>query len=81
MDKGGVVVVSRTDFYRTEALRQFHNPSLYRLLVSDLITHHQKILSSTNNDFISSSHIPYSTVHLIFRTLRMPIFYILPQIH
>jgi len=52
-DKGGAVVVWRTDLYRQEAFRQLSNTSFYAKVDKDLTTTNQKLSKKKN---YSGSH-------------------------
>ena len=80
-DKGGVVVVWRTDIYKEEAFRQLSDPTFYLVVYKDLTTHHQKLLKDTINSVISDGSLPQTASNLIRATPRTSHIYFLPMIH
>ena len=57
-DKGGAVVVWRTDLYKQEALRQLSDTNFYCEVEKDLTPHNQKSVKDTVNSFISDGSLP-----------------------
>ena len=55
-DKGGAVVVWRTDLYLQEAFRQLSDKSFYRKVEKDLTPSNQKIVKETVHDLISNKN-------------------------
>ncbi|XP_072438985.1 uncharacterized protein [Chiloscyllium punctatum] len=80
-DKGGAVVVWRTDLYTAEAKRQLEDTSSYCSLDHDPTPHHQTIISQTIQNLITSGDLPPTASNLIVREPRTARFYLLPKIH
>ncbi|XP_062914076.1 uncharacterized protein LOC134351618 [Mobula hypostoma] len=80
-DKGGAVVVCRTDLYLAEAQRQLADTSSYLPLDHDPTKEHQAMVSHTIIDFIHSGNLPSTATNLIVPTPRTSRFYLLPKIH
>ena len=80
-DKGGAVVVWRSDLYREEALRQLSDTSFYAKVEKDLIVNNQKIAKDTIQNFIVKQELPATATNLIITTPRTSCIYFLPKIH
>ena len=76
-DKGGAVVVWRTDLYKQEAFRQLADTKFYAKVNKDLTQANQKIVKDTVNKLILEQKLP-SIAHNLFVTTPKNI-YILPQ--
>ena len=61
-DKGGAVVVWRTDLYKQEAARQLADSKFYVRTEKDLTLDNQKVVKTTINELISNQKLP-STAH------------------
>ena len=57
-DKGGAVVVWRTDLYKQEAFRQFADTKFYAKVNKDLTQANQKIVKGTANKLILNKNCP-----------------------
>ena len=79
-DKGGVLVVWRTDLYQ-KALRQLSDTSFYAKVDKDLISANQQIVKSTINDLVVKQELPATATNLIITTFRTSCIYFLPKIH
>ena len=78
-DKGGAVVVWRSDLYKEEALQQFSDASFYAKVEKDLTSNHQKIVKDTIQNVRVKQELPATATNLIITTPR--IIYFLPKIH
>ena len=83
-DKGGAVVVWRSDLYK-EALRQRSDTSLYAKVEKDLTSNNQKIVKDTIQNLIVKQELPATATNLIMIittcTPRTSSIYFLPKIH
>ncbi|GCC19523.1 hypothetical protein chiPu_0000046 [Chiloscyllium punctatum] len=79
-DKGGAVVVWRTNLYTAEARHQRVDTSSYCPLDHDPTSHHQTIISQTIHNLITSGDLPSTASNLIVPQLRTTRFY-LHKIH
>ena len=80
-DKGGAVVVWRSDLYKEEALRQLSDTSFYAKVEKDLTAHNQKIVKDTIQNLIVKQELPATATNLIITTPRTSCIYFLPKIH
>ncbi|XP_059828595.1 proline-rich protein 36-like [Hypanus sabinus] len=80
-NKGGAVVVWRTDLYLTEAKWQLSDTSSYLPLKQDPTKKHQTIVSRTITALINSGDLPSSAKKLIIPTPPTARFYLLSKIH
>ncbi|XP_072430882.1 uncharacterized protein [Chiloscyllium punctatum] len=80
-DKGGAVVVWRTNLYTAEAKRQLADTSSYCPLDHDPTSHHQTIISQTIHNLITSGDLPSTASNLIFPQPSIARFCLPPKIH
>ena len=80
-DKGGAVVVWRSDLYQQEAFRQLSDKSFYAKVDKDLTLTNQKLVKKTILDFISKQELPATAQNLIITTPRTSRIYFKPKIH
>ena len=80
-DKGGAVVVWRSDLYKEEALRQLSDTSFYAKVEKDLTSNNQKIVKDTIQNLIVKQELPATATNLIITTPRTLCIYVLPKIH
>ena len=80
-DKGGAVVVWRTDLYRQEAFRQLSDTSFYAKVDKDLTSANQKTVKKTIQDLIDKQELPVTAKNLIVTTPRTSHIYFKPKIH
>ena len=80
-DKGGAVVVWRSDLYKEEALRQLSGTSFYAKVEKDLTANNQKIVKDTIQNLIVKQELPATATNLIITTPRTSCIYFLPKIH
>ena len=80
-DKGGAVVVWRTDLYKQEAFRQLADTKLYAKVNKDLTQANQKIVKDTVNKFILEQKLPSTARNLFVTTPKTSTFYLKPKIH
>ena len=80
-DKGGALVVGKTDLYHNEAHRQLNDTSFYRRVDEDLASHHQSIVRTAVHNLISNGDLPQTSLNLLTNTPRTPVIYFLPKIH
>ena len=80
-DKGGAVVVWRTDLYKQEGLRQLSDTNFYCQVGKDLTPDNQKLVKETVNSFISDGSLPSTAKNLVLTTPRTSHVYFLPKIH
>jgi len=80
-EKGGALVVWRTDLYQKEALRQLSDTSFYQKVDKDLTSVNQNTVKNTINELIAKQELPASAKNLIISTPRTSCIYILPKIH
>ena len=57
-DKGGAVVVWRSDLYKKEALRQLSDTSFYAKIPKDLTSKNQKLVKDTIQNLIVNQELP-----------------------
>ena len=57
-DKGGAVVVWRSDLYKEEALRQLSDTSFYAKVEKDLTSNNQKVVKDTIQNLIVKQELP-----------------------
>ena len=69
-DKGGAVVVWRTDLYRQEAFRQLSDTSFYAKVDKDLTSANQKTVKKTIQDLIDKQELLVTAKNLIVTTPR-----------
>ena len=69
-DKGGAVVVWRSDLYQKEALRQLLDTSFYAKIQKDLTSKNQKLVKDTIKNLIVNQELPDTTTNLIINTPR-----------
>ena len=74
-DKGGALVVWKTDLYRNEAHRQLNDTSFYRRVDEDMTSHHQSIVRTTVHNLISNGGLPQTSLNLLTTTPRTPVIY------
>ena len=80
-DKGGAVVVWRSDLYQKEALRQLSDTSFYAKIQKDLTSKNQKLVKDTIQNLIVNQELPDTATNLIINTPRTSCIYFLPKIH
>ena len=80
-DKGGAVVVWRSDLYQKEALRQLSDTSFYAKIPKDLTSKNQKLVKDTIQNLIVNQELPDTATNLIINTPRTSSIYFLPKIH
>ena len=80
-DKGGAVVVWRSDLYKEEALRQLSDTSFYAKVEKDLTSNNQKVVKDTIQNLIVKQELPATATNLIITTPRTSCIYFLPKIH
>ncbi len=80
-DRGGALVVERTDLCRGEAHRQLSDTAFYSRVDRDLTPTHQTTISNTIHTFITNGDLPHTAKNLISITPRTPVMYFLPKIH
>ena len=79
-DKGGAVVVWRSDLYQKEALRQLSDTSFYAKIPKDLTSKNQSLVKDTIQNLIVNQELPDTATNLIINTPRTSCIY-LPKIH
>ena len=79
-DKGGAVVVWRTDLYR-QGLRQLSDTFFYAKVDKDLTSANQKTVKKTIQDLIDKQELPVTAKNLVVATPRAPRIYFKPKIH
>ena len=80
-DKGGAVVVWRSDLYQQEAFRQLSDTSFYAKVDKDLTLTNQKLVKETIQDLISKQDLPVTAKNLIITTPRTSRICFKPKIH
>ena len=80
-DKGGAVVVWRSDLYQQGAFRQLSNNSFYCKVENDLTPSNQKLVKETVHDLISKQELPATAQNLIITTPRTSVISFKPKIH
>ena len=81
-DKGGAVVVWRTDLYRQEAFRQLADTSFYAKVDKDFNSANQKtVKKKTIQYLIDKQELPVTAKNLIVTTPRTSRIYFKPKIH
>ena len=80
-DKGGAVVVWRTDLYKQEAFRQLADTKFYAKVNKDLTQANQKIVKDTVNKLILEQKLPSTARNLFVTTPKTSTFYLKPKIH
>ena len=80
-DKGGAVVVWRSDLYKEEALRQLSDTSFYAKVEKDLTSNNQKVVEDTIQNLMVKQELPATATNLIITTPRTSCIYFLPKIH
>ena len=80
-DKGGAVVVWRTDLYKQEAFRQLAATKFYAKVNKDLTQANQKIVKDTVNKLILQQKLPSTARNLFVTTPKTSTFYLKPKIH
>ena len=80
-DKGGAVVVWRTDLYKQEAFRQLADTKFYAKVNKDLTQANQKIVKDTVNKLILEQKLPSTARNLFLTTPKTSTFYFKPKIH
>ena len=80
-DKGGAVVVWRSDLYQKEALRQLSDTSFYAKIPKDLTSKNQKLVKDTIHNLIVNQELPDTATNLIINTPRTSCIYFLPKIN
>ena len=80
-DKGGAVVVWRSDLYQQEAFRQLSDKSFYAKVDKDLTLTNQKLVKETIQDLISKQELPATAQNLIITTPRTSRIHFKPKIH
>ena len=80
-DKGGAVVVWRTDLYKQEAFRQLADTKFYAKVNKDLIQTNQKIVKDTVNKLTLEQKLPSTARNLFVITPKTSTFYLKPKIH
>ena len=76
-DKGGAVVVWRSDLYQKEALRQLSDTSFYAKIPKDLTSKNQKLVKDTIQNLIVNQELPDTATNLIINTPRTSCIYFL----
>ena len=80
-DKGGAVVVCRSDLYQKEALRQLSDTSFYAKIQKDVTSKNQKLVKDTIQNLIVNQELPDTATTLIIKTPKTSCIYFLPKIH
>ena len=80
-DKGGAVVVWRSDLYQKKALRHLADTSFYAKIPRDLTSKNQKLVKDTIQNLIVNQELPDTATNLIINTPRTSCIYFLPKIH
>ena len=80
-DKGGAVVVWRSDLYQKVALWQLLDTSFYAKIPKDLTSKNQKLVKDTIQNLIVNQELPDTATNLIISTPRTSCIYVLPKIH
>ena len=80
-DKGGAVVVWRTDLYKQEAFRQLADTKFYAKVNKDLTQANQKIVKDTVNKLILEQKLPSTARNLFVTTPKTSTLYLKPKIH
>ena len=80
-DKGGAVVVWRSDLYKEEALRQLSDISFYAKVEKDLTSNNQKIVKDTIQNVIVSKNYRLLLPISSSLPLEPSCIYFLPKIH
>ena len=79
-DKGGAVVVRRTDLYKQEAFRQLDDTKFYAKVNKDLTQANQKIVKDTVNKLILEQKLPSTARNLFVTMPKTSTFYLKPKI-
>ena len=74
-DKGGAVIVWRTDLYKQEAFRQLADTKFYATVNKDLTQANQKIVKDTVNKLILEQKLPSTARNLFVTTPKTFTFY------
>ena len=64
-DRGGAVVVWRSDLYKEEALRQLSDTSFFAKVEKDLTSNNQKVVKDTIQNLIVKQELPATATNLI----------------
>ena len=80
-DKGGAVVVWRTDLYQQEAFRQLSDNSFYCIVEKDFTPSNEKIVKETVHGLISKQELSATAQNLIITTPRTSVIYFKRKIH
>lgn len=80
-DKGGAVVVWRSDLYKDEALRQLSDANFYCEVDKDLTLANQKLVKEAIYSFCADGSLPETANNLILTTPTTSHIYFLPKIH
>ena len=80
-DKGGAVVVWRTNLYKQEAFRQLADTKFYAKVNKDLTQANQKIVKDTVNKLILEQKLLSTARNLFVTTPKTSTFYLKPKIH
>ena len=80
-DKGGAMVVWRTDLYKQETFRQLADTKFYAKVNKDLTQANQKIVKDTVNKLILEQKLPSTARNLFVTTPKTSTFYLKPKIH
>ena len=75
-DKGGVVVVWRSDLYQKEALRQLSDTLFYAKIHKDLTSTNQKLVKNTIQNLIVNQELPDNATNLVINTPRTSCIYL-----
>ena len=74
-DRGGAVVVWRSDLYKEEALRQLSDTSFYAKVEKDLTSNNKKVVKDTIQNLIVKQELPATATNLIITTPRTSCIY------
>ena len=80
-EKGGAIVVWRTDLDKQEAVRQLSDPTFYTQFNKDLTSANQKTVKDTIQELITKQELPITAQTLIITTPRTSLIYFKPKIH
>ena len=78
-DKGGAVVVWRTDLYKQEAFRQLADTKFYAKVNKDPTQANQKIVKDTVNKLILEQKLPSTTRNLYLFFIYLFIYFLLTE--
>jgi len=78
-DKGGALVVWRTDLYQKEAMRQLSDTSFYQKVDKDVTSTNENTIKNKTYELIAKQELPASAKNLIITTPRTSCIYFLPK--